>query len=296
MKIHDVMDNVYCIDTMVNGEKEVVASFILDFEKVAIVETGPRCVAKSILDALNEIGIKREKVRYIALTHIHLDHGGGAGTLIKELPNAVILVHPRGVKHIIDPAKLWTASQSVLGDLAEIYQPPEPVPASRVFGVDDMQKISLGNDDLVAIHTPGHASHHIVFHLRNLNMLFTGDHAGIYRNGWIAPTTPPPFYFEETLKSFEKLKSLKPRNLGFTHFGFADNELERAEKKIIEWAKIAEDVIRNGGGVEDLHAKLYEIDKDFVNILKYYKHSKIIQEAFRVGLAGLIEAVRPKVI
>jgi glyoxylase-like metal-dependent hydrolase (beta-lactamase superfamily II) len=123
-------------------------------------------------------------------------------------------------------------------------------------------------------------------------MLFTGDHAGIYCNGWIVPTTPPPFYLDETLKSFEKLKKLDPEYLGFTHFGFSENELEKAKKKIIEWARIAEDVLRNGGDAEDLYARLRDSDDDFVKILEYYRDSRIIQKAFKVGLAGFMDGVR----
>ena len=293
-QVDEVKDGVYCVDTLVGGQKEAISCFILEFEHVAIVEAGPISTYKTILEALDEIGVRREEVRYIAVTHVHLDHGGASGVLLKELPEAKVIAHPLGVKHLADPSKLWKASSSILGSLAEIYGQPVPADASRIIAARDGLRVNLGGEELVVIHSPGHAPHHAAFFLENRRILFTGDAAGMFMTGHLIPTTPPPFRLDLAIKSLERFEGLKPLQIGFTHFGMSqsDGYLEKAIEKKKLWVDLAKDVVEAGGGVDELHTKLLEVDEDYRNLCKYYSGSDVVLTMYRVGLMGLVEFVR----
>ena len=291
--IVDKVANVYCIDTMINNEKDAVCCYIINSEKACIVDCGSTSTANEILNAIDELGISRDDVRYIAVTHIHLDHGGGAGRLLKYFKNAKVLVHPKGFKHLINPLKLWNAAKSLLGDIAEIYQAPEPCEESKILAVKDMQTIDLGDCKLMALHTPGHAVHHVSFYLSKHKTLFTGDSAGMQYNGMIVPTTPPPFDFNESLKSLEKMMELNPKIIAFTHFGFGKSELlKKVYKKIVEWVDIAKEVVSKGGDAMDLQNKILELDSEFRELLNLYKNSRIVKESYMLGFLGLIKYVK----
>jgi len=294
MEIREVGDGVYCVDTLVGGQREAISCFILDFERAAIVEAGPISTYRAVLEALDEIGVRREKVRYIAVTHVHLDHGGASGALLNELPEAKVITHPLGVKHLADPSKLWRASSSILGNLASIYGQPLPADASRIIPAEDGLKVDLGSERLVVIHSPGHAPHHAAFFLENSRILFPGDAAGMFMAGYLIPTTPPPFRLDMAIKSLERFEGLKPLQIGFTHFGMsrADDYLEKAIEKKKTWAEVAEEVVEAGGGVDELHANLLEVDEDYRNLCRYYSGSDIVLTMYRVGLKGLVEFVR----
>mgnify|MGYP000619216361 CR=1 FL=1 len=294
MEICEVNDGVYCVDTLVGGQKEAISCFILDFEHAAIVEAGPISTYRTILEAVDELGVGREKVRYIAVTHVHLDHGGASGALLKELPEAKVIAHPLGVRHLVDPSKLWKASSSILGNLADVYGRPLPADASRIIPTGDGQRVNLGDERLVVIHSPGHAPHHAAFFLENSRILFPGDAAGMYMAGHLIPTTPPPFRLDMAIKSLERFEDLKPLQIGFTHFGVSevDKYLGKAIEKKKRWVQVAKKVVEAGGGVNELHAKLLEVDEDYKNLCRYYSGSDAVLTMYRVGLMGLVEFVR----
>ncbi|MDH4221781.1 MAG: MBL fold metallo-hydrolase, partial [Candidatus Bathyarchaeota archaeon] len=125
-------DFMYLIDLKPMGFENFSASYVIKGNRAAIVETGPRLTAENLLAGLKETGIKRDAVDYVAVTHIHIDHAGGAGTLLPHLPNARLLVHEKGVRHLVNPEKLWISSLQVLGDIAEMYGEFQPVPEKRV--------------------------------------------------------------------------------------------------------------------------------------------------------------------
>jgi len=294
MPVVDEFDNIYCIDTMLNNEKDSICSYIIDSEKACIVDCGPTAAEGAILDTLDELEIKGDKVEYIAITHIHLDHGGGAGKLLRHFPNAKVLVHPKGFEHLINPLKLWEAAKNALGEVADIYKAPEPCDKSRIIVVEDNQAFDLGNYKIRTIYTPGHAAHHIAFYIEELSMLFPGDSAGMYYMGSIVPTTPPPFNFEKALKSLEKLIALNPETIAFTHFGFAKNceLLRRVHSKTVEWIEMAKEVIESGGGIEELYKKIAEEDKDFEKLVELFKNSKITSKSYILGIYGLVDYVK----
>ena len=178
MTVQKLGDPLYMIDLEPSGMKGVIASYVLVGEEVAIVEAGPKSTVNRLLEGLEEIGVGFGEVRYIALTHIHVDHAGGAGALIRHLPNARVVVHPRGCRNLEDPTKLWTQTRRVLRSVADLYGRPDPVPRGRmVVGVDGVT-LNLGGLNLRVLETPGHASHHLSFHEDLHGGVFAGDAAG----------------------------------------------------------------------------------------------------------------------
>jgi glyoxylase-like metal-dependent hydrolase (beta-lactamase superfamily II) len=125
-------DNLDLVDVETAGIENFVASYILKGEKTAIIETGPSSSIPNLLQALQKLNVQKETVSFVAVSHIHLDHGGGAGTLLKSLPNAKVIVHYRGAPHLANPEKLWQQSCEVLGKITDLYGPPEPVPVERI--------------------------------------------------------------------------------------------------------------------------------------------------------------------
>ena len=126
-------EKLFLIDLETGGFKNLIASYLLKGEKTLIIETGPTSSVPNLLVGLEELKVKPEDVAYIALSHIHIDHGGGAGTLLKSLPNAKVIVHSKGAAHLKNPTKLWAASKETLGAVAEMFGEPESVPEERII-------------------------------------------------------------------------------------------------------------------------------------------------------------------
>jgi glyoxylase-like metal-dependent hydrolase (beta-lactamase superfamily II) len=260
MNIRKVNDFIHLIDLKPMGIENYIASYVLRGEKVAIIETGPTVSIENLLGGLEKIGIKTEEVDYVAVSHVHIDHAGGAGTLIHHLPNAKLLVHKRGAPHLINPQKLWTQTKQVLREIAELYQKFEPVPKEKVIAATDGMKIDLGQSfELKVLETLGHASHHLSFYENKSNGIFSGDTAGIYLNKFdvIVPTTPAPFNLEMTLASITRLAEMKPKNLYYTHFGQVGDAVRRLEtykNRLKLWAEI----ILKEMKTEDKPKKIYQ--------------------------------------
>ncbi len=287
MEISEVAEGIYAVDTEIGGERGIVFSYVVERKDVAVIETGANSTANKVLDALNEIGLKAEDVRYIAVTHVHLDHSGAAGTLARFCENAKIIVHPRGVKHLVNPEKLWRASKSVLSEIAEIYGKPTPVDENRILTAEDLSEFPLGDAKIKVVHTPGHAPHHQSYLIDG--MLFPGDSAGVFKDGKIIPTTPPVFDFEKALESIGKMKNQKVELIAYTHFGVGEREmLDRIERKLMEWKEVALEC----EDVEEMHNKLLENDEDYRYFWNWLKKSKFAESYFHLALRGFMEAVK----
>ncbi len=225
----------------------------------------------------------------------NLDHGGGAGTLLKSLPNAKVIVHPRGMPHLIDPERLWPSSQKVLGFVSEIFGKPEPVPKDRIIPIIE-GSFDLGSgEQLTATETVGHASHNLSFQESFNGGVFPGDAAGTYLPEFdvVVPTTPPPFYLDAALASLDKLISLKPTVLYFIHFGKANNAVQRLREYKVQlnlWADIALDGVRKNQSLEQIRDRIITEDKamnqiaDFVRSHRIY--SKTMLENCILGFIG----------
>jgi len=204
------------------------AHVIADSARAAFVDVGSNSSVPYLLAALEELGIAREAVDYLLLTHVHLDHAGGAGALLRELPNARALLHPRGAPHMIDPAKLIAGSRAVYGEerFRRLYGEIVPIPAARVRVVQDGERVQLGGRTLELLHTEGHARHHYVVLDQAHASIFAGDTFGIsYRaldseNGaFITPSTvPTQFDPQAHIASIDRMLAFRPESMYLMHF------------------------------------------------------------------------------
>jgi glyoxylase-like metal-dependent hydrolase (beta-lactamase superfamily II) len=219
---------ITAIDTEYLYPGHAAAHLIVDCGRAAFVDVGTNSSVPYLLGALDELGIARDAVDYLLLTHVHLDHAGGAGALLRELPGARALLHPRGAPHMIDPARLIAGSQAVYGAarFRRLYGELVPIPAARVQVVEDGQRLQLGGRTLELIHTEGHARHHYAVIDQAHASLFSGDTFGIsYRaldtgNGaFITPSTvPTQFDPEAHIASVDRLLSYEPESVYLMHF------------------------------------------------------------------------------
>ena len=228
------------IDTAMVHDELAACYLLEDAGECAIIETGTHNTVPIILSLLAEKGIDRRQVKYVIPTHVHLDHAGGVGGLMEALPEATLLIHPRGARHMIDPAKLKAGAMAVYGEkaFADIYGDVIPVPESRVRTMDDGDQAVVGGRTLQFIDTPGHARHHFCVHDPVSRGLFTGDTFGLSYpalttpNGpFICPTTTPVQFDPPALKaSIRKLLALSPQRIYLTHYGMVENPQPLGER------------------------------------------------------------------
>ena len=223
---------IYHIDT--HYISRGVASFyaVVHQDQVAIIETGTSFSLPYLQALLNELGIARDQVQYVVPTHVHLDHAGGAGAIMQAFPNAQLIVHPSGAKHMIDPTQLVAASKQVYGaeTFERLYGEIPPIDASRVTSAEHDSRFHLGDRELLIVHTPGHAYHHFCVVDPYSSGIFTGDTFGLsYPNlqyqgqRFVIPTTTPTHFNPRALlDSIDLLMSFEPRQMYLTHF----NKLE----------------------------------------------------------------------
>ena len=221
-------DGITAVDTEYVRPQMDAAHVVVAGSRAAIVDTGPNTAVPQILAALAELGIERDAVEYLFLTHVHLDHAGGAGTLMRELPRATAVVHPRGAPHMIDPSKLIAGTRAVYGDelYSRLYGEILPIARERLVIAQDGQRFDLGDRNFECVHTPGHALHHQAIVDHGAVSIFTGDTFGLsYREfdtaqgPWIMPTTTPTQFDPGQLKaSIVRLMQFQPRRLYLTHY------------------------------------------------------------------------------
>jgi len=299
MQITKLENHLYQIDVETAGIKNFIASYVLKGKQVAMVETGPTSSVPNLLSCLKELNVKPEDVTYVAVSHIHLDHGGGAGTLLKHLPKTKVIVHQRGAPHLANPEKLWQQSKEVMGSIAEMYGKPEPIPEERLVAATDGMIFDIGNNvSLKVIETLGHASHHLSYYEPLSEGIFPGDAAGIYLKeiDVIVPTTPPPFRLDIALASLDKLIRLKPRVLYYSHFGKAYNAVEKLQtyaQQLVLWAKIAKEGMENKESLKVLSKRIMESDKAIQQAKEYIKTHPVLRETVLnesvQGFTGFVE-------
>lgn len=277
-------DHVFMIDLETGGLDNFIASYVLRGKKAAIIETGPTASVPNLVKGLRKLGVKPEDVAYVAVSHIHLDHAGGVGTLLKYLSNAKVVVHPRGAPHLASPDKLWKQSQMVLGKITDMYGPPEPVPATRIIPATDGMTFDVGNSVIFkVVETLGHASHHQSYFENLGKAVFPGDAAGMYLKQFdsVVPTTPAPFRLDSALSSLGKLAALKPRRLYYSHFGPVTDPARRIQayaEQLKLWARIATDGAEQGKDVEEIRSRIVEADVSLQKAAQYIRAHPIYSE------------------
>lgn len=236
-------DTVHYVDTGVYDTVEYGSIYLVDAERPALVDSGIGTNYDLILDAMAEVGIDREDLEYVLLTHVHLDHAGGAGHLLTECPNATVLCHEMGVRHLIDPERLIEGTKAAVQDQWQYYVEPEPVPEARIDGLSGGDAVDLGDRALDVIHAPGHAPHQVVYHDGADDLLFSGDAAGIYIPGEdeLERTSPPAnFDVDQCLADVQTIQDRDPKRLCFGHFGdraFDQEFLDGYKRTLVEWVE-----------------------------------------------------------
>jgi glyoxylase-like metal-dependent hydrolase (beta-lactamase superfamily II) len=238
-----VAEGIYLIDTFALGNANVVGAYVVRGSKVALVDCGYASTYQNVLLGLAEIGIAPSEVDYVIPTHVHLDHGGAAGHLMREMPNAELIAHERALPHLADPSRLLDSATRVFGKpLIELYGAPIPIPQERMTAVGEEMHLELGSGvTATLLHTPGHAPHQLSLMLEASKVLVTGDAVGVVFPGTqvLIPTTPPPSLDPTTLcDSVDRLRQLDPASLLIPHFGIRNDPepfFDGTKRKMNEW-------------------------------------------------------------
>lgn len=231
--------------------REMAACYLLETPgAVALIEVGGNASAPRILDTLRRRGWRSEQVSHLIVTHVHLDHAGGAGSLMQSLPEATLVVHPRGARHLVDPAQLEAGVRAVYGDAVydAQYGHLVPVPGERVKTMEDGETLCVGQRELVFLDTPGHAKHHFCVWDQQTRAWFTGDTFGISyrefdtaRGAFVFPaTTPVQFDPDALIHSIERLLQRAPQFMYLTHYGRVGDTRRLADDMIRSIRKLVE--------------------------------------------------------
>ena len=261
---------VFQIDTRMAGFDGITAGYLIRGDRPCLVETGTAPSAPVVRDALAGLGIGPGDLATVVVTHIHLDHAGGAGDIAAMFPAARIVVHQRGARHLADPSRLMASARMVYGDALErLFGILAPVPADRIVALDDVGTIDLGGGRRLDSHySPGHAKHHVGLVDSETGDLYVGDAAGVYLpdTGDVRPATPPPdFDLETALASVRKFAALQPSRLLFSHYGPVGRVgeiLDRSAEEIIVWVEETRRARRAGLDLDHAVAMVRDRTKD----------------------------------
>jgi glyoxylase-like metal-dependent hydrolase (beta-lactamase superfamily II) len=239
-----VADGIRAIDTGMAGQRELNAVYLIEGDEPCLVETGPGADGPVVLAALGSLGIGADDLAHIVVTHIHVDHSGGAGALLDRFPRARVWVHERGAQHLVDPTRLIASTARTYGEarMRAFYGDTLPCPTERVVTITDGDRIPLGPRALHVLHTPGHASHHVALHETATGAMFTGEAIGSHLpwGDCYRPALPPPEVdVEAALESIERMRARGPTTLLTSHFGSVadpDEGFARGADRIRAWA------------------------------------------------------------
>lgn len=228
--------NIYLIDGLDLGTEERTGAYVLKERDITLIETSASPSVPYILEGLKELGIAPDEVKYVIVTHIHLDHSGGAGLFLEHCPNAQVIVHPKGARHLANPSKLIASAKAVYREkFNSLFDPILPIAENRILIKEDQETLEISENCLLTFYdSPGHANHHFSIYHPGVAGIFIGDTAGIYypqlkRKGiefYIPSTSPNQFDPDKMLHSLTLFKKLKAERLFFGHYGMSDNPSE----------------------------------------------------------------------
>lgn len=223
------MNDVITIDCHYLDRPQLAAAYlIIEGDEAAFVDNNTNHAVPHLLGALDEAGLRPEQVRYLIVTHVHLDHAGATAALAEACPNASVIAHPRAAPHLIDPSKLVASAGKVYGEaeFERLYGTIEPVPEHRVREMADGERLQFGNRELTFLHTRGHANHHFCIADSATDSVFSGDAFGLHYPALqaagpfaIPSTTPTDFDGELAIEAVQRITGLRPSRVYPTHFG-----------------------------------------------------------------------------
>src|SRR4051794_23162902 len=255
----EAASRLVAVDTKMSGRYRVTSAYLVQAREPALIETGPATSADAVTAALETLGLGRDDLAHVVVTHIHLDHAGGAGTIAERFPSAAVWVHERGARHLADPSRLWSSAAQVYGGedrLTEMFGPMQPIDPDRIRSVGEGDRIELGGRSLDVMYTPGHASHHVSLVDSQSGALFTGDALGIHFPDVrvLRPATPPPDVdVEAAVDSIERIRARAESALMFSHFGpvrEVDELCAIAADRIRVWAGVVRDAMEETDDID----------------------------------------------
>lgn len=233
------------LDSAMGGYEGITATYLIRGARPCLIETGTARSAPTVIAGLAALGIGPEDLATIVVTHIHLDHAGGVGDLAAAYPNAQVVVHERGARHLQDPTRLVDSARRVFGvDMDRLFGELKPTAGERLVSIGDDGQVDLGGGRyLSAFHNPGHASHHLALVDSATGDLYTGDAAGVYvpQTAEVRPATPPPdFDLDLAVQSMRKMTERHPTRLLFSHYGpvtAVDQVMAESEAELHYWVE-----------------------------------------------------------
>ncbi|MFS0575478.1 MBL fold metallo-hydrolase [Sporosarcina sp. 179-K 3D1 HS] len=260
-------ERIYIIDGFDLGLEERTGTYIIMEEEITLVDTGPSTSIPYVKKGLEALGIPLDQIKYIIATHVHLDHSGGAGLLMTECPNAKVIVHPRGARHLADPSRLVAGARAIYGDKFDaLFAPVVPIPEDRILEMTEGDTLKIGEACTLEFwDTPGHANHHIGIYDPVSNGIFIGDTAGIryaplIRDGveFFPPSTSPNQFDPDMMQqSIDRFTAKNLDALYFGHFGMSDTPKETLQQ-VSEWLKLFMEEAEAAAANEEDHEALAE--------------------------------------
>jgi glyoxylase-like metal-dependent hydrolase (beta-lactamase superfamily II) len=266
--MEEIAPGVHQLDTLLGGMAGLTAGFLVTGPQPALIETGARTSTRTVLDALAAAGVAAGDLRWVVVTHVHLDHAGAVGDVAAAFPDATVVVHPQGARHLADPSRLVDSASRVYGPLLDgLYGRMLPVPEDRLLAAEDGLVLEVGSGRrLRLVDSPGHAKHHQAVLEEASGTLLVGDAVGVElpELRTLRPATPPPdFDLELAVGSLRRFAALAPTRLVLTHYGPVSDPLAtlaEAEDQLRRWVGLTERVIGDspGAGLEEVAAALGE--------------------------------------
>jgi len=292
----EVADGVTAIDTMMAGRDRLTSAYLVASPEPALIETGPGTSVETVTEALHSLGLGAGDLAHIIVSHIHLDHAGGAGEIARKFPSASVWVHERGAQHLADPGRLLRSATRTYGEdrMRLLFGEVVPVEAGRLRAVSGGERISLVGRYLTVLYTPGHASHHVALQDSRTGAVFTGDAVGVHIPdlGILRPASPPPeFDIELAVESIGKIQTHARDSLLFSHFGpvsAVDETCDLAVKRIRQWGEIVRVALQHTDQLEQVENALREATAEEYQGLDVSDAERFeILSGFRMNAAGL---------
>jgi glyoxylase-like metal-dependent hydrolase (beta-lactamase superfamily II) len=266
---------IHIIDTLQLGRAGIVAATALETDDgIALFDTGPESTFDNVVAGLGRAGFGAEDVRHVFLSHIHFDHAGAAWRFSNS---ATVYVHPRGAPHLIDPAKLIASATRIFGDdMPRLWGTVAPVPADRVKILQDNEVVRVGQFEIRAIETPGHANHHHVYHWDD--NVFGGDIAGVRIGAGppIPPFVPPELHIESWIESIHKIRALNCARLYLPHFGKIDHSipdhLDALEERLRGWSEWFKEKLRS---IPNPKSEIRNLERELIPLFAEYEHTDL---------------------
>ncbi len=242
------------------GQYDIIGTYLIaGNNELALIDPGPGSTIEALLTSIREAGFDPKEVTHLLATHIHLDHAGSVGSLLRYMPKAKVYVHSKGVPHLVDTTKVVASATRIYGErMQELWGEIEPTPSERIQALEGGTVLNVAGRRLEIHYTPGHAVHHVIFFDVHSGELFAGDVAGVrlQKIDYVRPPTPPPdIDLEAWNESLDTLKKLRPDVLYIAHFGPTRNaayHIEQLRKRLSKWGEIVLDAMRRGYEEQEL--------------------------------------------